>query len=61
MRYSELTQKLKEAGCYIVRDGSRHDMWYSPITGKKFPVGRLKTQEVPPGTLNSILRDSGMK
>ena len=28
MRYSELTQKLKEAGCYIVRDGSRHDMWY---------------------------------
>jgi len=61
MRYSELTQKLKKAGCYIVRDGSRHDIWYSPITGKKFPVGRHKTQEVPPGTLKNILQDSGLK
>lgn len=61
MQYSELAQKLKKAGCYIVRDGSRHDIWYSPITGKTFPVGRHKTQEVPPGTLKNILQDSGLK
>ena len=61
MQYSELVQKLKEAGCYIARNGSRHDMWYSPITGKTFPVGRHKTQEVAPGTLKNILRDSGLK
>lgn len=61
MRYSELERMLKDRNCYIVRAGSRHNLWYSPITGKTFPVGRHKTQEVPPGALKSILRDSGLK
>lgn len=60
MKYSELEKKLKEAGCTVYREGANHAIWYSPITGKTFPVGRHKSQDVRMGTLNSILRDAGL-
>ena len=44
----------------ILRNGSRHDIWYSDITGKQFSVPRHKA-EIPIGTLNNILKDAGIK
>lgn len=61
MRYSELTKKLKKAGCIIKRHGSKHDEWYSPITGNTFQVPRHNSQEVKKGLANAILKDSGLK
>ncbi|MCD8334407.1 MAG: type II toxin-antitoxin system HicA family toxin [Clostridiales bacterium] len=60
MRYSELEKQLKKAGCTVLREGANHCIWYSPITGKRFPVSRHKTEEIPKGTLKSILRDAGL-
>lgn len=60
MRTQELLKKLKKAKCRIIRNGANHDIWYSEITGKKFPVPRHKA-EIPTGTLNNILRDAGLK
>jgi len=61
MTYSELEKKLKAAGCRVERIGSRHRIWYSPITGEQFPVGHHKTQEVPKGLLKSILKAAGLE
>lgn len=61
MKYSELKRMLRKAGCYKVSEGKKHEKWYSPITGKKFPVGRHDHEEVKPGTLDSILTDAGLK
>lgn len=61
MKYSELIKMLKKAGCTVVREGASHTIWRSPITGKCFPVGRHRTEDVKPGTLKSILEDSGLK
>lgn len=61
MRYSELIKMLKKAGCTVYREGANHTQWYSPITKKVFPVGRHKTEEIPKGTLKSILRDAGLE
>ncbi|MCD7844379.1 MAG: type II toxin-antitoxin system HicA family toxin [Oscillospiraceae bacterium] len=61
MKYSELEKMLREINCEIVREGKRHTIWYSPLTGKKFPVGRHKQEEVAEGTLKSIKRDAGLK
>ncbi|MDO5509539.1 MAG: type II toxin-antitoxin system HicA family toxin [Weeksellaceae bacterium] len=61
MKYSELHRKLKKAGCYIKREGKRHPIWYSPITGKEFPTGRHPNQEVSTGVLKQISKDSGVK
>lgn len=60
MRYSELEKKLKKGGCKVIREGANHSIWYSPVTGKTFPVSRHKTEEIPTGTLKSIIRDAGL-
>lgn len=61
MTYSELKKNLKKSGCRMERKGKRHEIWYSPITGKRFTVGRHKTEEVASGTLKSIKNDAGLK
>lgn len=60
MTYSELEKIIREAGCYPTKEGGSHRIWYSPRTGKRFPVGRHKTQDVPPGTLKSIKESAGV-
>lgn len=61
MKYSELERMLKKAGCSIQREGSNHTLWYSPLTGNTFPVARHRTEDVPRGTLKSILTAAGLK
>ena len=61
MKYGELKRLLKKNGCRLENEGSKHEMWYSPKTGLYFPVGRHDSEDCPKGTLNSILRDAGLK
>lgn len=61
MTYSELERMLKKAGCRPEREGSNHTLWYSPITGNRFPVGRHKKEEIKKGTLKSILSAAGLE
>ena len=61
MKTSELKKMLKEIGCYKIEEGGNHEKWYSPITGKKFSVGRHNSQEVKKGTAESILKQAGIK
>ena len=60
MKYSELKRKLRKKGCYCDREGGNHEIWYSPITGNKFPVGRHDSEEVKPVTLARIKRQAGI-
>lgn len=60
MKTSELLKILKKNGCYIIRSGSRHNIWYSPLSKKQFAVPRHK-DDVKIGTLNNILKDAGLK
>ncbi len=61
MKINELIRLLKENGCYFVREGKRHEIWVSPLTGLEFPVPRHGSQELPTGTKNGILKDAGIK
>ena len=61
MRTSELIKVLKENGCYVSRQGTRHDIWFSPKTGKEFLVWRHPSKEIPTGTANRIMKDAGLK
>lgn len=61
MKVSEVKQLLRKNNCRFYRQGSRHEVWISQITGKKFSVPRHGTQDVPKGTLDSILSDAGIK
>jgi predicted RNA binding protein YcfA (HicA-like mRNA interferase family) len=61
MTQNELKKRLREIGCKKVLESKRHEIWYSPITGKQFPVGRHGTEDVPKGTLSAIKSQSGLK
>lgn len=61
MKYGKLIAELSAKGCYLVRQGGNHAIWFSPITGKKFPMPRHGTnKEVPPSTEKKIRIQSGI-
>lgn len=60
MTTGELKKILLDSGCRRIREGDRHEVWYSPISGKKFTIGRHK-KEVPTGTKEKILKQAGLK
>lgn len=56
MKHSELIKVLTEAGCYCTRNGKRHDIYYSPITGNKEAVPRHGSHEVGKGLADKIIK-----
>jgi len=60
MKTGELLSLFSENNIKFVKHGTKHDLYYSPITGKYFRVARHKT-EIKKGTLHSILTDAGLK
>jgi predicted RNA binding protein YcfA (HicA-like mRNA interferase family) len=61
VKASELKKKLRQNGCYLHRQGGRHELWYSPATGRLFPVPRHSAQEVAHGTEKAILEAAGIE
>lgn len=61
MKYSEIKRKLKKSGCFLQKEGKRHELWKSPITGNVFPVSRHNKEEAKTGTMKSIEKTSGVK
>ena len=61
MKISELIKLLKKNQCFLIEHGTRHDIWYSEITGKKFTVPRHKSKELPVKTAESIMKTAGLK
>ena len=49
MKYNQLFAELTAAGCSVLRHGSNHDIWFSPLTGNRFSLPRHGGQEVPKG------------
>ena len=59
---AEIVKKIKrKTHCYIIRQGSNHEIWYNPDTGVEFPIPRHYGKEIKTGTANSILRDAGLR
>lgn len=61
MKYSELKRILKKDGWFVARNGSRHDIYRHKDKEGEVIVGRHDSQEVASGTLNSILKQAGLK
>ncbi len=54
----ELRRLLRRAGCNFVRAGKgSHDIWYSPVTKRRFPV---PVGIVSRHTANGILSQAGL-
>lgn len=55
MKRTELEKRLRDAGCVLSRNGSRHDKWVNLKTGAFDWIPRHN--EIAIGTANSILRN----
>lgn len=55
---ARLKAVLLEHGCYLVRQGKGdHEIWYSPISGRHFPVdGTILSRH----TANGVLKQAGL-
>lgn len=60
MKFSELQRMLERNGWYIERT-AKHHIYAHPTKQGKIPVGKHSGDEVPKGTLNSILKAAGLK
>ncbi|HAK3431595.1 TPA: type II toxin-antitoxin system HicA family toxin [Salmonella enterica] len=61
MKSADLLKELIAAGCELRRhNGGSHQIWWSPITGKTFPVPHPK-KDLPLGTVRAIKKMAGIK
>lgn len=54
----ELIRLLRAAGCTLVRRGKGdHDIWESPISGRRFPVdAKIRSRHMA----NTVLKQAGL-
>lgn len=61
MRYRELSKRLRQLGCEIARQGKgSHVTWLNPATGARSVIPDHGGQDLPPGTVRSILKQLGI-
>ncbi len=59
---AEIVRKIRRyTDCYMIREGSNHEIWLNPDTGEQFTIPRHYSKDVKPGTADSIFRKSGLK
>ena len=58
MKQSELLKLFSKNNIKLQQHGKRHDIYYSPITGKMIP---RHAKEIATGTLNKIKKDAGLE
>lgn len=57
--YVQIAQALLQAGCVVRRQGKGdHEIWFSPITGKTFPVDKgTKSRHLA----NGVMKQAGLR
>ncbi|MEA3267169.1 MAG: type II toxin-antitoxin system HicA family toxin [Candidatus Fermentibacteria bacterium] len=58
MKRKDLIKSLLKRGCYLLRHGSRHDIYINPVTGMKQPVPRHR--EIDNKLVSHILKHLGL-
>ena len=57
--YREVVDALRAAGCSFKRQGKGdHEIWYSPRTGRTFPVDRCIRSRL---TANAVMKQAGIE
>ncbi|SDE20093.1 Predicted RNA binding protein YcfA, dsRBD-like fold, HicA-like mRNA interferase family [Dyadobacter soli] len=61
MNAKQLLEILKEDGWYLKAQAGSHRQFVHPIKSGKVTVSYQGKDEIPKGTLNSILKQAGLK
>ena len=60
MKQKEFHAELRAKGCVLVRHGANHDIWFSPITGRKWAIPRHGGKEMALGTERRARKELGL-
>ena len=61
MKVREVVKLLEADGWYLARTRGSHHQYKHPIKAGTVTVSGKANVDVPPGTLNSILKQAGLK
>jgi predicted RNA binding protein YcfA (HicA-like mRNA interferase family) len=61
MKVREVIKRLEEEGWYLARTRGSHRQYKHPTKAGTVTVSGSPNVDVPPGTLNSILKQAGLK
>jgi predicted RNA binding protein YcfA (HicA-like mRNA interferase family) len=61
MKVKEVLRLLEDDGWYLARTKGRHRQFKHPTKSGTVTVSGKLSVDVPPGTLNSILKQAGLK
>ena len=61
MKVKEVVRLLEEDGWYLARTRGSHRQYKHPTRAGTVTVSGKPNVDVPPGTLNSILKQAGLK
>jgi predicted RNA binding protein YcfA (HicA-like mRNA interferase family) len=61
MKVGDLLRLLREEGWYLVATRGSHRQYKHPTKPGRVTVPGKKSDDLAPGTLNSILKQSGLK
>ena len=61
MTTGEFKKLIRRKGCTFVSHGGKHDLWMNSKNGKTTRIGRHDGKELPAGTVDSMLKDLGLK
>ena len=61
MTVREVIRLIEQDGWRLVRTKGSHRQFHHPVKPGTVTVSGNATRDVPPGTLNSILRQAGLK
>jgi len=61
MKVSEMLKLLQAEGWYLVTTRGSHRQFKHPLRPGRVTVAGSPDDELPPGTLNSILKQAGLK
>jgi len=61
MKVSEMLKLLQAEGWYLVTTRGSHRQFKHPLRPGRVTVAGSPGDELPPGTLNSILKQAGLK
>ncbi|HOF19294.1 MAG TPA: type II toxin-antitoxin system HicA family toxin [Phycisphaerae bacterium] len=61
MKYRDLVKLIETDGWHLARQKGSHGQYKHPTKGGLVTIPMKLNKDVPPGTLNSILKQAGLK
>ena len=56
----EIKRRFRQAGCWRIVAGAKHDMTINDVTGQKIPIPR-HPGDIPKGTAHKLLKEANLE